>query len=176
MVNIDELSLSQKTEIAEYIKNDTLNIVNKKISPVKVKHSFYTCYIKRFFDIVISFIALILTSPINLILAIVTFFDVGNPIIFKQQRVGKGKETFTIYKFRNMTNEKDSRGELLPSEQRVTKWGNFVRKTSLDELLNFLSILKGDMSLIGPRPLLDYYVERLNDYHKTIYEIKPGLE
>ena len=75
-----------------------------------------------------------------------------------------------------MTNETDANGELLPPSQRVTKWGKIARKTSLDELLNFVSVLKGDMSIIGPRPLLDYYFERLSDRHKTIYKVRPGLE
>lgn len=175
-VNIEKLSLSQKAEIANYIKEDTLKIVNQKVNSVKVRKSFYTCFGKRFLDIIISFIILTLTLPVNLILAIVTFFDVGMPIIFCQKRVGKDSKQFTLYKFRNMTNEKDTNGELLPSSLRVTKWGKFVRKTSLDELLNFVSILLGDMSLIGPRPLLDYYVHRFNDFHKMIYKVRPGLE
>lgn len=176
LINIDELSLSQKIEIARYIKEDTLEQVNQKVRPVKLRDSFYTRYGKRWIDIIISFLALVITSPVNLVLAIVTFFDVGTPIIFKQQRIGKDNKVFTIYKFRNMRNTTDANGELLPSSQRVTKWGKFVRKTSLDELLNFVSIFKGDMSLIGPRPLLDYYADRLNEYHKTIYKIRPGLE
>lgn len=176
MINIEELSLSQKKEIAGYIKKDTLDAVNLKVRPVKVRKSFYTRYGKRCIDIILSFTALVLTLPINLVLAIITFFDVGTPIIFRQQRIGKDNIPFTIYKFRNMKNTTDAKGELLPSAQRVTRWGRFVRKTSLDELLNFISILKGDMSIIGPRPLLDYYAERINDFHKTIYQIRPGLE
>ena len=86
-----------------------------------------------------------------------------------------GKE-FVIYKFRNMTNETDKKGNLLPASQRVTKWGKFARKISLDELLNFFPILLGHMSIIGPRPLLECYAERLNDYHKSIYTVRPGLE
>lgn len=176
LINVEELSLIQKNEIAEYIKEDTLEDINQKIKPVKIKTSFYTQYGKRWLDIMISAIALLILLPINLILAIVTFFDVGRPIIFKQERIGKDCKIFTIYKFRNMRNTKDANGELLPPAQRVTKWGKFVRKTSLDELLNFYSIFKGDMSLIGPRPLLNYYADRLSDYHKTIYKIRPGLE
>lgn len=176
MADISKLSLAGKAEIASYIKADTLDAVNKKVTPVIPKKSFYTKYGKRFLDILISLLALIVSSPINLIIAIVTFFDVGSPIIFKQQRTGLNEKKFTIYKFRNMTNEVDANGELLPASERVTKWGKFVRKTSLDELLNFVSILKGDMSVIGPRPLLDRYAERLNDRHKAIYLVKPGLE
>lgn len=176
MQDITKLSLSEKAEIAEYIKRDTLAVVNTKIAKAKVKNSFYTRYGKRILDIIISLLALAITFPINLIIAIITFVDVGNPIIFKQQRIGKNEKKFTIYKFRNMTNAKDANGELLPPNQRVTKWGRFVRKTSLDELLNFVSVLNGSMSIIGPRPLLDYYAKRLNDRHKAIYAIRPGLE
>lgn len=176
MQDISILSKSDKEEIAKYIREDTLDIVNKNISAGQVRNSFYTKYGKRFIDIVLSLLAVVITFPINLIIAIITYFDVGRPIIFKQSRIGRDEKTFYIYKFRNMTNAVDSKGELLPSSKRVTKWGKFVRKTSLDELLNFVSILKGDMSLIGPRPLLDYYSERLNDYHKTIYKVRPGLE
>lgn len=176
MQDISELSLSEKSEIAEYIKRDTLAIVNSKVQKVKVKDSFYTRYGKRGLDFLVGLVGFIVSLPFNLIIASVTFFDVGRPIIFKQQRIGKDEKKFTIYKFRNMTNATDANGELLPPDQRVTKWGKFVRKTSLDELLNFVSVLNGSMSIIGPRPLLDYYVDRLNDRHKAIYAIRPGLE
>lgn len=176
MKDITELSPSQKSEIADYIKRDNLNHVNEKVIPNKIKVSFYTKYGKRCLDIIFSLLAIIITLPINFILAIITFFDVGFPIIFKQYRIGKDEKKFIIYKFRNMTNKTDSKGELLPPAERVTKWGRFARKTSLDELLNFVSILKGDMSLIGPRPLLDYYYDRMSDRHKTIYKVRPGLE
>lgn len=176
MIDITELSLSEKMEIASYIKEDTLDIVNKNISSAKPRVSFYTKYGKRFLDILIALVGFIISLPFNMIIAIVTFFDVGFPIIFKQQRIGLNQKRFVIYKFRNMTNAVDINGELLPPSERVTKWGRFLRKTSLDELLNFVSILKGDMSIIGPRPLLDYYAERMNNYHKGIYLVKPGLE
>ena len=176
MQDITELSMSQKAEIAEYIKRDNLETVNRKIQHVCVKNSFYTRYGKRMMDILISVIAIIITLPINLVIAVITYFDVGIPILFRQQRVGKDEKKFTIYKFRNMTNETDANGELLPPSERVTKWGKFARKTSLDELLNFIPILLGSMSIIGPRPLLDYYVERLNERHKMIYAVRPGLE
>lgn len=176
MQDITELSKSEKAEIAGYIKRDHLAIVNAKLQRVSVKRSFYTRFVKRAIDIVLSLCALVITSPINLLIAIITFFDVGRPILFRQHRIGKDGKPFTIYKFRNMTNETDAHGELLPPSERVTKWGKFVRKTSLDELLNFVSILNGSMSIIGPRPLLDYYAERLNDRHKMIYAVRPGLE
>lgn len=176
MKDVTKLSSSDKAELAELIREDNLAYINDNVVMVHVKRSFYTKYGKRFFDILIAIFALALSLPINLILAIVTFFDVGSPIIFKQQRIGKGEKKFTIYKFRNMTNDTDSRGELLPPGQRVTKWGKFVRKTSLDELLNFVSVLKGDMSLVGPRPLLDSYLERFNKRDRQRYSVRPGLE
>lgn len=176
MQDISGLPKADKEEIAGYLKRDTMDKVNRRLEPVKAKRSFYTLYGKRFLDIFISLIILIITSPINLILAVVTFFDVGRPIIFKQYRIGKDEKKFALYKFRNMTNETDAKGELLPPAQRVTRWGKFVRKTSLDELLNFWSILNGSMSIIGPRPLLDYYAERMNKRHKGIYLVRPGLE
>ena len=176
MVDISELSLSEKREIASYIMEDTLEIVNKKVQPIQPRVSFYTKYGKRFLDIIIGLAGFLVSMPFNLVIAIVTFFDVGRPIFFHQERVGRDMKRFVIYKFRNMTNETDANGELLPASQRVTKWGKFVRKTSLDELLNFVSVLKGDMSIIGPRPLIDAYAERINDRHKVIYMVRPGLE
>lgn len=176
MQDISALSLTEKNEIASYIMRDNLDIVNKKVRVSSAKNTFYTKYGKRFLDIILSLAVLIVTIPINLIIAIVTFFDVGTPILFKQTRLGKDMKKFTICKFRNMTNETDANGELLPPSERVTKWGKFVRKTSLDELLNFVSILNGSMSIIGPRPLHDYYAERLHNRHKMMYQVKPGLE
>jgi lipopolysaccharide/colanic/teichoic acid biosynthesis glycosyltransferase len=176
MQDITELSLSDKAEIAGFIRRDNLAYVNAHIRQTPVKDTFYTRFGKRALDIVIALIALVVTSPINLVIAVVTYFDVGTPIIFKQQRTGKDGKKFTIYKFRNMTNDTDVNGELLPAAQRVTKWGRFVRKTSLDELLNFVSILNGSMSVIGPRPLPDYYAERLSDKHRMMYGVRPGLE
>lgn len=176
MVDISMFPKSSLVEIAEYIKNDTLALVNQNELPFKPRDTFYARYGKRLLDIPISAAALIVTAPINLVIAIVTFFDVGRPLLFKQTRIGKDQKKFTIYKFRNMTNATDANGELLPPNQRVTKWGKFVRKTSLDELLNFVSIFKGDMSFIGPRPLLDSYAARLHNRHLMLYSVKPGLE
>ena len=172
MRDISDLSLSEKNEIAQYIKRDHLEEVNQKVSVPPARDTFYIKYGKRIFDFMIALIVLIITAPINLVIMIVTFFDVGRPVLFKQTRLGKDRVPFTIYKFRNMTNETDAAGELLPPSKRVTKWGRFVRKTSL----NFVSILTGSMSVIGPRPLHDYYADRLNDRHLTMYRVKPGLE
>lgn len=175
-VDIHEFSANQLLEVAEYIKNDTLEQVNERETVVEIRETFYTKYGKRFIDIVVSGLALLVSAPINLIIGIVTLFDVGFPLIFKQKRIGKDRKLFHIYKFRNMTNEKDANGELLPPAQRVTKWGKFVRKTSLDELMNFVSIFKGDMSLIGPRPLITTYADRMHNRHLSMYLVRPGLE
>lgn len=176
LVDIHRFLRSQLDEVAGYIKEDTLEWVNEHEVDVEIRETFYTKYIKRFFDVVISLLALIVTFPFNLVIGVVTLFDVGLPLFFKQSRIGKGFKPFYIYKFRNMTNQKDASGELLPPAQRVTKWGKFVRRTSLDELLNFVSILKGDMSLIGPRPLLSVCVNFMHKRHLKLYAVRPGLE
>lgn len=163
-------------EVSKVIAEDNLEYVNQHSRPVIPKESFYTKYGKRLIDIVVSFVALVVTLPINLILAICTYFDVGKPIIFMQERVGKDETPFTIIKFRNMTNATDEDGNLLPPAQRVTRFGRFVRKTSLDELLNFWSIFKGDMSLIGPRPLPFEYQNYYSARHRMRCAVRPGLE
>lgn len=176
VVDISVLTIEQQIEIASYIKDDNLEDANKCVVPAVPRVSFYTKYIKRILDLLIGVIAFVISLPINLIIGIVTIFDVGFPIIFKQTRIGKNKKEFTIYKFRNMTNATDANGDLLPPSQRVTKWGSFVRKASLDELLNFVSVIKGDMSIIGPRPLINGYADRLHIRHQAIYAVRPGLE
>lgn len=167
---------SEEFDAAREIAKLNLKHANA-ISPlVEVKQGIYANVIKRLIDIVVSSIALIVTLPINLILCIATYFDVGRPLLYKQQRTGKNLKTFTIIKFRNMTNERDENGDLLPPAQRVTKMGKFVRKYSIDELLNFWNVFKGDMSLIGPRPLPIEYVDRMTERHKQRFLVRPGLE
>lgn len=162
--------------VQQVIAEENLAYVNANEEKVVPRRSIYTRFGKRFLDIVLSAAALIITSPVNLILAICTYFDVGRPVIFRQKRAGLDGKPFTIIKFRNMTNEKDQNGDLLPPVQRVTKLGRFVRKTSLDELMNFVSVLHGDMSLIGPRPLLMEYYQLYSDRHKERQSVRPGLE
>jgi Sugar transferases involved in lipopolysaccharide synthesis len=171
-----EFSDSERKIMAGYIAEDNLDYVNTISEPVNYKETIYEKYVKRLFDIIISFAVLLITLPINLIIAIVTYFDVGSPILFHQKRIGLNCQEFEMIKFRNMTNETNDKGELLPPKDRVTKWGNFVRKTSLDELLNFWCILKGDMSVIGPRPLVTSYMDRYSERHKKRHCVKPGLE
>lgn len=141
----------------------------------------YAKFWKRFFDIILSLIALIILSPFLLILTIVGAVVMkGNPF-FTQPRPGKidhrtGKEKiFNLIKFRSMTQEKDKDGNLLPDEQRLTKYGEFIRKTSIDELPEFLNIFIGDMSWIGPRPLLVRYLDRYNEEQRHRHDVRPGL-
>lgn len=170
------LTHDMRVSIANMLIRDTLPHANAICDPVHPKQSFYTKYGKRVLDIVLSTLALVVTSPINLVLAICTFFDVGRPIAFNTNRPGKDGELFTLLKLRNMTNAVDENGNLLPADQRVTKFGQFVRRTSLDELLNFWSIFKGDMSVIGPRPLVSEYVPRFSTRHAYRMAVRPGLE
>lgn len=171
-----ELTKAQRWELADYLAEQRLDEINKNCEPVKPASNFYSKYIKRLIDIIVSIIVLLITLPINLVIFIITAITLGNPVFFRQERIGKDGKPFIIVKFRNMTNETDANGDLLPPEKRVTKFGKFVRKTSLDELLNFWSILKGDMSLIGPRPLVPEYTHRYNARHKQRLAVRPGLE
>lgn len=143
---------------------------------MKPRDTFYVRCGKRLIDIVVSAIALVVTLPINALVAVGTLLDVGRPVLFKQERLGKDGQVFTLVKFRNMTNETDEHGNLLPAGERVTRFGRLMRKTSLDELLNFWPILKGDMSLIGPRPLLVEYGPLYNERHRMRMAVRPGLE
>lgn len=132
-------------------------------------------YIKRFFDIISSLLAIIILSPVLAVTAVLVRIKLGSPVLFKQERPGKDEKIFTLYKFRTMTDEKDENGELLPDEVRLTKFGQFLRSTSLDELPELFNILKGDMSVIGPRPLLVRYLPRYNAHQKRRHEVRPGL-
>lgn len=163
------------TAIARMVEKNR-EMVNKQSASVHPRKSFYAKYIKRIIDIIIVLPVFIILLPVNLIIGIVTYFDVGRPIFFKQKRTGKDGKPFYLVKFRNMTNEQDEFGNLLPPSQRVTRWGAFARKYSLDELLNFWSILKGDMTIIGPRPLPSSFDERYSERHKMRTAVKPGLE
>lgn len=172
----EEITKEMRWRMAEELRLGNLPAANERGEAVSCRETFYTRYGKRFLDIGVSLTALVLAFPVNLVILILTYFDVGSPVFFSQERVGKDGRTFRIYKFRNMTDERDEKGELLPPGERITKLGYFMRKTSLDELLNFWSILKGDMSLIGPRPLVTEYYERYSDRHRMRLRVRPGLE
>ena len=174
--NYDALPEETRLKIANLIKEDNFANSEKYYPQAVIKVSLYERYFKRIIDIIVSIFALLIFFPVNIIIGIVTFFDVGSPILFKQVRMGKKCKPFTLIKFRNMTDATYENGVLLRAEQRVTKWGHFVRKTSLDELLNFINILKGEMSVIGPRPLPLVYKGRFNSYHELRHSVKPGLD
>lgn len=135
----------------------------------------YEKYFKRLLDIILSGVALIILSPILLIVAILIRIKLGSPVIFKQERPGKDEEIFNMYKFRSMTDEKDKKGNLLPDEDRLPKFGKILRSTSLDELPELWNIFKGDMSIVGPRPLLVQYLPLYNEYQKQRHQTRPGL-
>ena len=135
----------------------------------------YAKYIKRPLDFTLSLISIILLSPLLLIVAILVRIKLGKPVIFKQQRPGKNEKIFTLYKFRTMTDKKDENGNLLPDEQRLTKFGKALRSTSLDELPELWNILKGDMAIVGPRPLLVEYLPLYNEKQKHRHDVRPGL-
>lgn len=139
------------------------------------KGGIYRKFIKRPMDFILSLIAIIILSPILLIVAILVRFKLGSPVIFKQRRPGLNEKIFAMYKFRTMTDERDENGELLPDSVRLTKFGRFIRSTSLDELPELFNILKGDMSIIGPRPLLVQYLPLYNMHQKLRHEVRPGL-
>lgn len=135
----------------------------------------YKNYIKRFLDFTLSLLALILLSPVMLIIAILVRIKLGTPVIFKQQRPGKNEKIFTLYKFRTMTNKKDENGNLLPDSERLTKFGKLLRSTSLDELPELVNIIKGDMAIVGPRPLLVEYLPYYTEDEKHRHDVRPGL-
>lgn len=136
---------------------------------------FYERYIKRLQAIVLSLIAIIILSPILLITYLLMRVKFGKPAIFIQKRVGKDGKVFDLYKFRTMTNQRDEDGKLLPDDQRLTSFGKKLRSTSLDELPELFNVLKGDMALIGPRPLLVKYLPLYNDEQARRHEVRPGL-
>lgn len=135
----------------------------------------YAKYIKRMLDFILSLIALIVLSPLMIIIGILVRIKLGKPVIFKQKRPGKDEKIFTLYKFKTMTDEKDEQGNLLADEKRLTKFGKFLRSTSLDELPELWNILKGEMAIVGPRPLLVEYLPLYNEEQKHRHDIKPGL-
>lgn len=131
--------------------------------------------IKRLFDVVVSMFALLLLAPVILIVGILIWNKLGSPIIFKQTRPGLGGKPFNMLKFRSMLDAYDEHGKPLPNAQRMTRFGKILRSTSLDELPELWNVLKGDMSLVGPRPLLMEYLPLYDDFQKRRHEVKPGI-
>ena len=135
----------------------------------------YAKYIKRTLDLILSLMALIVLMPLMIIIGILVRINLGSPIIFKQKRPGKNEKVFTLYKFRTMTDKRDIDGNLLPDEYRLTKFGKFLRSTSLDELPELINIIKGDMAIVGPRPLLVEYLPYYTEEEKHRHDVRPGL-
>lgn len=135
----------------------------------------YENYIKRIFDIVCSLLAIVVFSWLYLIVAVLVRVKLGSPVIFKQPRPGRNEKIFNMYKFRSMTDERDEQGNLLPDDKRLTKFGKLLRRTSLDELPEAFNILKGDMSVVGPRPLLVEYLPYYTEEERHRHDVRPGL-
>lgn len=144
-------------------------------SKVKPNNRIYRKFLKRPMDFILSLMAIVVLSPVLVIVGVLVRVKLGSPVLFKQKRPGLNEKIFTMYKFRTMTDEKDKNGELLPDSVRLTKFGRMLRSTSLDELPELFNILKGDMSIIGPRPLLIQYLDLYNDHQKRRHEVRPGL-
>lgn len=149
--------------------------MNNKKNIYLTSYGIYGKYIKRVLDFILSLLALIILSPLILIFTIIGAIKMkGNPF-FVQKRPGKDGKIFSLIKFRTMTNKKDKDGNLLPDEKRLTSYGRFLRSTSIDEVLEIINILKGDMSIIGPRPLLVKYLPLYNEYQRHRHDVRPGL-
>lgn len=142
---------------------------------IKSNGGLYQRFFKRPMDFVLSLIAIIILSPVFVLVAILVRTKLGSPVLFKQQRPGLNEKIFSMYKFRSMTDERDENGDLLPNELRHTKFGKLLRSTSLDELPGLFNILKGDMSIVGPRPLLIEYLPLYNEEQKHRHDVRPGL-
>lgn len=138
-------------------------------------YGLYERYFKRLVDIVCSLVAIILLSWLYIIVAILVRIKLGSPVLFTQERPGKNEKIFKLYKFRTMTDERDAEGNLLPDEIRLTEFGKMLRASSLDELPELFNILKGDMSIIGPRPLLVSYLPWYTEEEKHRHDVRPGL-
>jgi sugar transferase EpsL len=145
------------------------------LAPARSESSEHGLRLKRVFDVFVSLITLILIAPVLLVIALAVMATMGRPVLFRQRRPGLHRRPFVILKFRTMTLERGSDGELLPDGDRLTRFGRFLRHTSLDELPEFLNVLKGDMSLVGPRPLLMRYLDRYSPEQNRRHDIRPGI-
>ena len=142
---------------------------------IRKKRKIYERCVKRIFDVVFACVFLFLFSPILLMTAILVKIKLGSPVIFTQDRGGFGGKVFKIYKFRTMTDKRDREGNLLPDSERLTRFGRFLRRTSIDELPQLINILRGDMSFVGPRPQLAEFLPHYTDEEKLRHTIRPGL-
>jgi len=166
----------EEERMAAYLKKRNLKHANSVAQEVHPKDTFYTRYGKRAIDLVIIIPVIIVLLPVYLILSLINLVDLGKPIFYRQTRYGYKGQQYDIIKFRSMKNITDSEGRQLPPSQRLTKYGRFIRKVSLDELPNMINILKGEMSIIGPRAVPIFYMERMTERHKMMSAVRPGLE
>ena len=142
---------------------------------IKPNRGLYRRFLKRPMDFILSLMAIIVLSPVLIIVGVLVRVKLGSPVLFKQKRPGLNEKIFTMYKFRTMTDEKDENGELLPDSVRLTKFGRMLRSTSLDELPELFNILKGDMSIVGPRPLAVQYLPYYTETERMRHSVRPGL-
>jgi lipopolysaccharide/colanic/teichoic acid biosynthesis glycosyltransferase len=159
-------------EVKEEVKVNKAKINSSTVEPSK---GIYRRFLKRPMDFILSLMAIIALSPVLIIVAVLVRFKLGSPVLFKQKRPGLNEKIFTMYKFRTMTDEKDENGELLPDSVRLTKFGRMLRSTSLDELPELFNILKGDMSIVGPRPLAVQYLPYYTETERMRHSVRPGL-
>ena len=161
--------IAEIISVAEYISG------KRGWSKTHKPYGIYERFIKRALDFFVSLIALLLLWPVMAVVALLVRIKLGSPVLFVQERPGLEEKIFKLYKFRTMTDERDEDGNLLPDEVRLTSFGKWLRSTSLDELPEMINILKGDMSLVGPRPLLVEYLPRYNEEQKHRHDVRPGL-
>lgn len=159
----------------KYRKTKEEQSIDSQVENQLHKPGFYERYIKRLQDFLCALAAVVVLSPVMAVTALLVRLKLGSPVIFKQERPGLNGKVFTLYKFRTMTDEKDAEGDLLPDEVRLTKFGKMLRSTSLDELPELFNILKGDMSVVGPRPLLVRYLPLYNVHQARRHEVRPGF-
>ena len=159
----------------KYRKTKEEQSIDSQVKKQSHKPGFYERYIKRLQDFLCALAAVVVLSPVMAVTALLVRLKLGSPVIFKQERPGLNGKVFTLYKFRTMTDEKDTEGNLLPDEVRLTKFGKMLRSTSLDELPELFNILKGDMSVVGPRPLLVRYLPLYNAHQARRHEVRPGF-
>lgn len=161
-----------------FVLSKKANVHNKKThikKAIKHKQGFYERFIKRPQDFICALFAIVVLSPIMAIIGLMVRMKLGSPIIFKQERPGLNGDIFTLFKFRTMTDARDENGELLSDEVRLTKFGKWLRSTSLDELPELFNILNGSLAVVGPRPLLVRYLDRYNEHQARRHEVRPGF-
>lgn len=167
---------TEEEAMASYLRDRNLATVNAKSQEVRPKVTFYTRYGKRVIDLMVIIPVIIVLSPLMAGLAFINLIDLGRPVFYRQTRLGYHGKNFDMFKYRSMRDITDKNGCQLPGDQRLTVYGQFIRRFSLDELGNFINILKGDMSIIGPRAMPVFFQDRMSDRHKMRVVVKPGLE